>query len=397
MSLVKPVGSDLTSLRIMLLNRDHQISIELYPILHVCSNLKYLCLQTRKSVTYQPPSSTNQYPLLELTIRATRLEGQLFELLLPQCPNLQMLSTHEFPLEAIGVLDAYCTQLRHFSVVDNHQLENADSSCNPSSTGLYTMRYTKENTTIRYLTPLFTKSKDTLKSLMLSLRGLDDGVNQLAQHSFHHLTKLQLNMGQHHHSEIALMIQQCPALQDLTLLFGGAAVTDELFSSLTTLSQLRSLMLSYISSSSAALERLFSHLHPSANLQCITLKDCNGISDNVLRTLAKITSLRKIVMHYLHEPTEAGMMAFIQSLHTLSHLKVVVLDAMSQMTDAMLIQLASIDGLRELDLNCINGITSAGVRNLADLAVTLRNVNIFGCQAVDSEAKQYLKEKLSIH
>ncbi|KAI8137574.1 hypothetical protein BJV82DRAFT_674653 [Fennellomyces sp. T-0311] len=311
MALVTQLRRRLTNLSIMLMNYepdDDQTTFELHSIIRLCPKLQYLYLQTRATVVYHPTQSSyqDQYPLLGLTIRAPRLERRVLEQLIPLCPKLQVLDVYDLTPGTTSLLYQQCTQLRHLAVVDGYHLKGINSIVddNQDLIGLHSLRYTKGNTTIRKLIPFLSKSNNTLKTLELRIRELDEGSNRLAHLGFSQLTKLNLHMGEEHLPVAASMIQHCPVLEDVALVFGGASVTDEFFASLIMLPRLRNLTLSYICSSSPALGRFFAHLasrYQECKLQTISLKDCDGVTDGVLRALADITTLRKIVLHYLHD------------------------------------------------------------------------------------------------
>ncbi|KAI8139886.1 hypothetical protein BJV82DRAFT_625367 [Fennellomyces sp. T-0311] len=412
--------SNLTSLKIkftrrhrhsMLDTMQRQSQFELDTIMSLCSNLKYLELQSHHGIiTYRPQHSfpLGGYPLERLAIGVPQMETILEELI-PRCPRLQALDMMETTPRTMRLIDEQCQQLSHLKV--RYGFYSEESSIftynNQDTAGLSTLQYYSDNgVLIQNLLPFFTKSKNTLKTLELVVDEMDTptGSSPLAQVAFTRLNVLYLvfrGFNANFATAIASMIRQSPTLNDVTLVFDGASIPDEFLQSLTPHTQLGSLTLCGFHSPSAGLEHLFSHFaarHQACTLQSIVVEDCDGVTDGVLSALADITTLQKIELRRSFENVwNTGMVAFMQKLRTLPCLESLSLASVPQINDDNITQLAEIDGLQKLMLFTLREITSKGVCALADNLRTLKTVVIEDSSGVDDNAIRYLESKLVFH
>jgi Leucine-rich repeat (LRR) protein len=173
---------------------------------------------------------------------------------------------------------------------------------------------------------------------------------------------------------------------------------DEGLRSLTTLTQLRSLDLSYCNKITdlIALETLVNiqalylnncrklsrasllHYIPYlTSLRHLELIDVPGVSDECLRSLSTMPVLRHLDLSGCTAITDTGILA-LSSLTSLCH---VVVYACVALTDSSLLALSQLTQLSHLDVSDCHHMSDGGLVHLASLG-RLRHLDVSGCNAL---------------
>ncbi|KAI8138415.1 hypothetical protein BJV82DRAFT_631442 [Fennellomyces sp. T-0311] len=404
MSLIALLQNNLTHLHVMMMdtnsNNVDRTPFALDTIILRCRNLESLSMETQAMVTYQPERipPLDGYHLRELTIITPHIDQPVRDHLLPRCLHLQELSIYDYTPELQHHLELQEPNRWEIKFCSDLPLKKYN---NQYTSGLRHLQCMTNDITMQDLTRYLTASQKTLETLEIyKIPETGIGASMFAHLGFCQLTKLSLYVCEQQIQDMSQMINRCQLLEQVMLFLGGARVSDQLSTCLSTLAQLRDLTLSYFRSSTEELERFLATVasrHQKGKLRAITLANCDNVTDEMLSALADITTLHSITLHYISGASATGLAAFMRKLQALPYLKSVDLHTVTDVSDAMIVQLAEIDGLLELGLKSLGEITSDGVRAVADRARTLRSINLYWCQNVDHDASQYLYNKLKCH
>ncbi|KAI8150121.1 hypothetical protein BJV82DRAFT_10428 [Fennellomyces sp. T-0311] len=400
MSLIRLFRDNLTKLTVSWnLTKD-----TLGTVLSLCPNLEYFHLSNSHDITFQPLQSPppSGYRLRRLYLQSENDED-ILEDLLSHCPRLEALAAIDINADILDLIDRCCPLLRYLnanSYEDPPHWGPDDAYDSPHPPGLYTLNFnTYSDTPMRDCLSTLNKSKDTLR--MLGLKLYDTVDDQQLRFGLSQLTTLRLRINEGRFGTAESIIRQSPMLEVVSLNFRASRAPDHFLMCLETRARLRDLSLIEFDMNSQDFQLFFDHCasqYQSCALQSISLLECEEgvITDKVLTSLANITTLRRIdLIEALESTTYKGIVAFIEQLHRLPQLETIRLRELDEINNDMIVQIAKIDGLRALYLCDMGGITSSGVRALADNASsTLRDVSIIHCSGVNDKATKYLYRKV---
>ena len=111
-------------------------------------------------------------------------------------------------------------------------------------------------------------------------------------------------------------------------------------------------------------------------LETISLSRCSRITDEGLKHLAQIKSLRNLYLAYNPQITDLG----IQYISAINGLSWIVLDGCDQLTDASLSFLSEIPSLSRIELSGCKGITPEAIARFKESSPN--------CRVISREAKQ---------
>lgn len=372
--------------------------LPLVTVFHVCPNLLHLSYTAMDSLVEGVSESIPRSNRLEsLSLCVKSIPAEELEAVLRWCPKLKTLTLLGCEPAALSLIDRMSPELKllNFGVKGSAKM----STNQETQTGLQAL-FIRHNQDTRGedVLALLEKSQKTLEYFGIGFPfNLTTGLqtwNSLGNLTFNALREAQFCFDSTVQPIVVNILKESPALESVT--FGACDLASQVLDILAKLDKLRQLHIRRPSRISG-LQRFFRKhvvLGAASSLRDVRLFGCPSIRDDVLATLAEISTLESIAIGNCHGLTVEGMNQFAEALSRLPQLKSLSFQDLSSVTDDALIKLADIENLTTLDLRSLPKITDAGICELVDDAIWLEDLDISDCKGVSYKASHEAWERV---
>ncbi|KAI8148115.1 hypothetical protein BJV82DRAFT_664444 [Fennellomyces sp. T-0311] len=349
----------------------------------------------------QDPQIPGKCNIKTLMLNSESLSNDVADAILRRCPNLQGLRIGQCTGDGLKMILDRCPRLKLFGFNGPVPVQPGISVDDLPGMQQIAIRYTKEIVP-EHVIGLLRSSQTTLQNLTFTFfdegpniskrwAGLKDikGVN-LKQLTY--TDGFSMDM----HTIIATVIQNCHALQSAMLQSLSHVSGSTLGSALLMLPNLRILTLSKMSNDCIAGLKLFFDGHANkgktSSLLKIIFHKCNDVPDPILEAISAIKTLQEIDIVQCMWANE-WLVKFTDLSSTHSTLKAMCLADIDTITDDVLRSLTKLSSLRELVLTNLLEITADAVEGLVDNMKNLETVKI-DCPQFDNHIQERIRKRL---
>ncbi|KAI8145940.1 hypothetical protein BJV82DRAFT_29850 [Fennellomyces sp. T-0311] len=369
-------------------------------IFPLCKQLRRLICEMEHDSENPPhdwsPAGEDPLPCLTEFLWSTEIPLAL-DKLLPRCTSLHTLTIEsaEFgDARILQRLDELCPTLQQFYCTDAESIGNLEHE-KPSATkkGLRELSIDNvEGLLDDHLIPLIERQYESLEYLSVhSSAKLTRYWSVIGMVGLRRLTRLDLrHLGPA--EDLSRLITRCPSLQDVTLYY---PVCNEIMNALGQLKQLQRLNIH--EGSSAAIEGAMRFAQTCAStLKTINFAHSRFVTDHVLLLLAKIQTLRSVIVGDCPMLTTSGIMKFIDKA---THVEYLGIDGLDAVTDQVLFAIGNnLVCLQELDISRCPSTTNQGADQLIRTSKTtpLKRVVAHGCPNINEHNIRLRERELGL-
>ena len=198
---------------------------------------------------------------------------------------------------------------------------------------------------------------------------------QISDHGIGHLTGIKGQPSTGAKTLVSISLQDCQKLSDESLRYISEGLPD-----------IRELNLSFcVSVTDTGLKSLSS----SESLEDLRLRSCDNISDIGLGFLADgCPGLAKLDVSFCDRVSDSSMAHIATGLAQLQSLSL----SSCQITDAGIVRIQDMSSLETLNIGQCSNLTDKTVHTITDKIKSLRSVDLYGCNAISSQALETLNQ-----